>query len=189
MKIIDLHFNLDFVLFKPVFSQNKKKSNFLNFIEADSKAWCYFLVGQTVIRRYVVHICFIIDLEFVQKLLIKIIYVIKGDNFSIDLSFIDLFADSFISVFPLAERMIEVFENEGYADLTTYDSIGSGGGFERFCEAGESDISGASRAIKDGEFESCAAIGRTPIEFQVDQRAENVTPVPGTSGHVTVPSP
>lgn len=98
MKIIDLHFNLDFVLFKPVFSQNKKKSNFLNFIEADSKAWCYFLVGQTVIRRYVVHICFIIDLEFVQKLLIKIIYVIKGDNFSIDLSFIDLFADSFISV-------------------------------------------------------------------------------------------
>ncbi len=71
------------------------------------------------------------------------------------------------TVFPLAERMIEVFENEGFGDLVTYDSIGSGGGFERFCEAGESDISGASRAIKDGEIEACAAIGRTPIEFRI----------------------
>ncbi|MFT5196127.1 MAG: phosphate transport system substrate-binding protein [Candidatus Promineifilaceae bacterium] len=71
------------------------------------------------------------------------------------------------TVFPLAERMIEVFENEGFGDLVTYDSIGSGGGFERFCEAGESDIVGASRGIKDGEIESCAAIGRTPIEFRI----------------------
>ncbi|MEM8860515.1 MAG: substrate-binding domain-containing protein, partial [Chloroflexota bacterium] len=71
------------------------------------------------------------------------------------------------TVFPLAERMIEVFEDEGYGGLTTYDSIGSGGGFERFCEAGESDISGASRAIKDSEVEACAEIGRFPIEFRI----------------------
>ncbi|MFK7800485.1 MAG: substrate-binding domain-containing protein [Anaerolineae bacterium] len=71
------------------------------------------------------------------------------------------------TVFPLAERMIEVFENEGFGDLVTYDSIGSGGGFERFCEAGESDIAGASRDIKEGEIESCAAIGREPIEFRI----------------------
>ena len=71
------------------------------------------------------------------------------------------------TVFPLAERMIEVFENEGFGDLVTYDSIGSGGGFERFCEAGESDISGASRGIKEGEIEACAEIGRTPIEFRI----------------------
>lgn len=71
------------------------------------------------------------------------------------------------TVFPLAERMIEVFENEGFGDLVTYDSIGSGGGFERFCEAGESDIAGASRAIKEGEIEACASIGREPIEFRI----------------------
>ena len=71
------------------------------------------------------------------------------------------------TVFPLAERMIEVFEDDGYGDSATYDSIGSGGGFERFCEAGESDITGASREIKDGEIEACAAIGRTPIEFRI----------------------
>ena len=71
------------------------------------------------------------------------------------------------TVFPLAEAMLERFVDEGYPDNATYDSIGSGGGFERFCVAGESDISGASRPIKDAEVESCGAIGRTPIEFRV----------------------
>ncbi|MEM7801547.1 MAG: substrate-binding domain-containing protein, partial [Chloroflexota bacterium] len=71
------------------------------------------------------------------------------------------------TVFPLAERMIEVFEDEGYPDDLSYDSIGSGGGFERFCVNGETDISGASRAIRESEIESCAGIGRTPIEFRV----------------------
>lgn len=71
------------------------------------------------------------------------------------------------TVFPLAERMAERFENEGYAGKITIDSIGSGAGFERFCVAGESDISNASRAIKNSERESCQAIGREPIEFRV----------------------
>lgn len=71
------------------------------------------------------------------------------------------------TVFPLAERMAERFTDEGYAGLITIDSIGSGGGFERFCVAGESDIANASRAIKDSEVESCRAIGREPIEFRV----------------------
>ena len=59
------------------------------------------------------------------------------------------------------------FEDEGYSGLITIDSIGSGAGFERFCVAGETDVSNASRPIKDGEVESCKAIGRTPIEFRV----------------------
>jgi len=71
------------------------------------------------------------------------------------------------TVFPLAERMAERFEQEGYSGKMTIDSIGSGGGFERFCEAGESDISNASRAIKDSERESCLAIDRDPIEFRI----------------------
>ena len=71
------------------------------------------------------------------------------------------------TVFPLSEAMAERFRDEGYADNITIDSIGSGAGFERFCVAGESDITNASRAIKESERESCAAIDRIPIEFRV----------------------
>lgn len=78
------------------------------------------------------------------------------------------------TVFPLAERMIERFSEEGFDGNTTYDSIGSGAGFERFCVSGESDVSGASRAIKDSEVESCKAIGRDPIEFRVGTDALSV---------------
>jgi phosphate transport system substrate-binding protein len=71
------------------------------------------------------------------------------------------------TVFPLSERMAERFQDEGYSGNITIDSIGSGAGFERFCVAGETDISNASRPIKDSEVESCQAIGREPIEFRV----------------------
>jgi phosphate binding protein len=71
------------------------------------------------------------------------------------------------TVFPLSERMAELFQQEGYTGNVTVDSIGSGAGFERFCVAGESDVANASRGIKDGEVESCAAIDRKPIEFRV----------------------
>jgi phosphate transport system substrate-binding protein len=81
------------------------------------------------------------------------------------------------TVYPLSERMAEVFKNEGYTGNITIDSIGSGAGFERFCKTGETDISNASRAIKDGEVESCAALSpaRTPVEFRVGTDALAVT--------------
>ena len=81
------------------------------------------------------------------------------------------------TVYPLSERMAERFQNEGYADQITIDSIGSGAGFERFCDAGETDISNASRPIKDAEVENCAALSpaRTPIEFRVGTDALAVT--------------
>jgi len=80
------------------------------------------------------------------------------------------------TVFPLAERMIERFSEEGFDGNATYDSIGSGAGFERFCVNGETDISGASRAIKDSEVESCQALTppRDPIEFRVGTDALSV---------------
>jgi len=78
------------------------------------------------------------------------------------------------TVLPLAERMIERFSEEGFDGNATYDSIGSGAGFERFCVNGETDISGASRGIKDSEIESCKAIGRTPIEFRIGTDALSV---------------
>ena len=79
------------------------------------------------------------------------------------------------TVFPLAEVMAARFQDEGFAGQITIDSIGSGGGFERFCETGETDVSNASRPIKDSEVESCAALGRTPIEFRVGTDALAVT--------------
>ena len=78
------------------------------------------------------------------------------------------------TVFPLAERMAEVFRDGGYSGEIAIDEIGSGAGFERFCVAGETDISNASRAIKDSEIESCESIGRTPIEFRVGTDALTV---------------
>jgi phosphate binding protein len=71
------------------------------------------------------------------------------------------------TVFPLTERMAERYSSEGFAGQVTIDSIGTGAGFERFCVAGETDISNASRAIEEDEVASCAAIGRTPVEFRV----------------------
>ncbi len=70
------------------------------------------------------------------------------------------------TVFPLSEAMAVRWEGEGGGNVTI-DSIGSGAGYERFCVAGETDIANASRAIRDSEVESCATIGRTPIEFRV----------------------
>jgi phosphate transport system substrate-binding protein len=80
------------------------------------------------------------------------------------------------TVFPLSERMKQRFEEEGFTGQLTIDSIGSGAGFERFCVNGETDISNASRAIKDSEVESCAALAapRTPIEFRVGTDALTV---------------
>ncbi|MCB0129938.1 MAG: PstS family phosphate ABC transporter substrate-binding protein [Caldilineaceae bacterium] len=92
------------------------------------------------------------------------------------------------TVFPLAEAVAEQFIDEGYAGNITIDSIGSGAGFERFCVAGETDISNASRPIKESEIESCAAIGRTPIEFRVgtDALAVVISPDNDWATDVTV---
>ncbi|MCY3659055.1 MAG: PstS family phosphate ABC transporter substrate-binding protein [Caldilineaceae bacterium] len=71
------------------------------------------------------------------------------------------------TVYPLVERMAERFVDEGYDGSISISSIGSGAGFERFCVAGETDVSNASRPIKDSEVESCNAIERAPIELRV----------------------
>lgn len=71
------------------------------------------------------------------------------------------------TVYPLSEAIAENFKADGFGGEVKIDSIGSGGGFERFCKTGETDIANASRKIKDSEVESCAAINRTPIQFRV----------------------
>ncbi len=76
----------------------------------------------------------------------------------------DFVAAGSSTVFPLYERMKQRFEEEGFTGNNTYDSIGTGGGFERFCKTGETDIASASRKIKDTEVESCMAIDREPLD-------------------------
>lgn len=71
------------------------------------------------------------------------------------------------TVYPLTERMKERFEEDGYTDTIVDESIGTGAGFERFCVAGNTDITNASRAIRPSEVEACEKIGRMPIEFRV----------------------
>ena len=80
------------------------------------------------------------------------------------------------TVFPLSERMAELFQQEGYTGNITVDSIGTGAGFERFCKTGEIDISNASRKIKDSEVEACKALAtpRDPIAFRVGTDALTV---------------
>lgn len=78
-----------------------------------------------------------------------------------------IYAAGSSTVYPLSEAVAESFKADGFKGEIKIDSIGSGAGFERFCKTGESDISNASRKIKDSEVESCRAIGREPIEIRV----------------------
>jgi len=78
----------------------------------------------------------------------------------------DIISAGSSTVFPLSQRMAELYQDEGGGNITV-DSIGTGAGFERFCTTGETDIANASRPIKASEAEACQAIGRTPVEFRV----------------------
>jgi phosphate binding protein len=71
------------------------------------------------------------------------------------------------TVYPLTERMAELFREEGYGDNLSIDSVGTGAGFERFCVAAEIDIANASRPISEEERDACEAKGRPPLELRV----------------------
>ena len=58
--------------------------------------------------------------------------------------------DGSSTVFPFAEAAGELFNEDQPNVKVTVGSSGTGGGFEKFC-AGETDISDASRPIKDDE--------------------------------------
>lgn len=79
------------------------------------------------------------------------------------------------TVAPLTTAVAQRWQDAGGVDVPTVDSIGTGAGFERFCEALESDISNASRPIRDSEIETCVANGRVPLEIRVGTDALAVT--------------
>jgi phosphate transport system substrate-binding protein len=74
-------------------------------------------------------------------------------------------ADGSSTVGPFTTKAAEDFKAEGGVDVTVGIS-GTGGGFERFCR-GETDLSNASRPIKDEEAALCADEGIEFLEFEV----------------------
>lgn len=74
--------------------------------------------------------------------------------------------DGSSTVFPISEAMAEEFSKVSDVRVNVAFS-GTGGGFEKFCR-GETQISDASRPIKESELEDCAANGIDDVvELQV----------------------
>ena len=82
-------------------------------------------------------------------------------------------ADGSSTVGPYATAAAERFQAENPDVQITVGVSGTGGGFERFC-AGETDLSNASRPIKDEEKQVCADKGIEFVEFQVANDALTV---------------
>lgn len=75
--------------------------------------------------------------------------------------------DGSSTVFPISEAVAEEFTiATGGGVRATVAQSGTGGGFKRFC-VGETDISDASREIKETEVQECAANGVEYIRFNV----------------------
>jgi phosphate transport system substrate-binding protein len=82
-------------------------------------------------------------------------------------------ADGSSTVGPYTTAAAEQFRAEQPGVQVTVGVSGTGGGFERFCR-GETDLSDASRPIKDEEAAICADKGVEYVEFQVANDALTV---------------
>lgn len=74
--------------------------------------------------------------------------------------------DGSSTVFPISEAMAEEFQIANPGVRVTVGISGTGGGFKKFC-GGETDISDASRPIKQSEMDLCAENGIEAIEIPV----------------------
>ncbi len=74
--------------------------------------------------------------------------------------------DGSSTVFPITEQVAIAFSQLAPDVAVRLGVSGTGGGFTRFC-AGETDISNASRPIKQSEMEACAAQGITFVELPI----------------------
>lgn len=75
-------------------------------------------------------------------------------------------SDGSSTVFPIMEALAEEFGAQAGGVELTVDVSGTGGGFKRFC-AGETDLSNASRAIKEEEVAACTEAGVNYFEFEI----------------------
>jgi len=74
--------------------------------------------------------------------------------------------DGSSTVYPITEAVAEEFMNGDTGTNVSVSVSGTGGGFRRFC-AGETDISNASRPIKETEIAACRDAGVRYIELPV----------------------
>ena len=74
--------------------------------------------------------------------------------------------DGSSTVFPVTEAVAEEFRSVAPDVRVTVGVSGTGGGFEKFCNA-ETDISDASRPIKQSEIDNCAANGIEYLPLRV----------------------
>jgi phosphate transport system substrate-binding protein len=74
--------------------------------------------------------------------------------------------DGSSTVFPISEAMAEEFQIANPGVRITVGASGTGGGFEKFCN-GETQISDASRGVKQEEIDNCAENGIEMIEVPV----------------------
>ena len=82
-------------------------------------------------------------------------------------------ADGSSTVGPYTTAAAESFQDVEPGVQVTVGVSGTGGGFERFCR-GETDLSNASRAIKEEEIAACEQEGIEYVEFQVANDALTV---------------
>ncbi len=73
--------------------------------------------------------------------------------------------DGSSTVYPISEAVAEEFQKVSKVKVTVGES-GTGGGFKKFCR-GETDISDASRPIKQKEIQECNAAGVQFIELPI----------------------
>ncbi len=74
--------------------------------------------------------------------------------------------DGSSTVFPMSDAAAELLNEENADIQVSVGESGTGGGFEAFC-SGKTDISDASRPIKDEEAAICAEAGIDYTELQV----------------------
>jgi phosphate transport system substrate-binding protein len=81
--------------------------------------------------------------------------------------------DGSSTVQPLTAAAAELFQEEQNGVNVTVGTSGTGGGFKKFC-AGETDVSNASRAIKDEEAAECTTKNISYTELQIANDALTV---------------
>ncbi len=74
--------------------------------------------------------------------------------------------DGSSTVYPLTEAVAEEFRVQNDSVRVTVGSSGTGAGFKKFCRQ-ETDITDASRPIKESERQSCSNSNITPKELTV----------------------
>lgn len=87
-----------------------------------------------------------------------------GDNGASDSTSIDVSGSS--TVEPITARIAEAFQADNPEAAIAVEGPGTGDGFQRFC-AGETDVSDASRAIKESEAATCDENGIDYVELHI----------------------